>query len=110
MAYATAREIELSEIPIIDLGALTAGAPDAVSEIAAQLTEAAERVGFFYVSNHGIPQTQIDAMFELSHRFFAQPPEDKRTVAVNDYHHGFIEIGEAQMYEGANVDLKESFV
>jgi len=110
MAYATAREIELSEIPVIDLAGLTTGAPDAVSEIASQLTEAAERVGFFYVSNHGIPQAAIDAMFDISHRFFAHTPEDKRSVAVNDYHHGFIEIGEAQMYEGANVDLKESFV
>jgi isopenicillin N synthase-like dioxygenase len=110
MAYATAREIELSEIPVIDLAGLSTGAPEAIAEVAAALTEAAERVGFFYVSNHGIPQAQIEAMFEMSHRFFAHAPEDKRKLAVNDYHHGFIEIGEAQMYEGANVDLKESFV
>jgi len=110
MAYASAREIALSEIPVIDLANLTAGEPAAVAEIAAAVTEAAENVGFFYVRNHGIPQSRIDDMLALAHEFFAHAPEDKRSVAVNDYHHGFIEIGEAQMYEGANVDLKESFV
>jgi isopenicillin N synthase-like dioxygenase len=110
MTYATAREIALSEIPVIDLAALSAGEPNAVAQVAVQLTQAAERVGFFYVRNHGIPQSQIDAIFDISHRFFARPPEDKRKLAVNAYHHGFIEMGEAQMYAGANTDLKESFV
>ena len=108
MAYATAREIDRSEIPVIDLTELTGD--NGVSAVAEALTRAAEEVGFFYVSNHGIPQEQIDAMLAMTRGFFALPADQKRAVAVNDYHHGFIEIGEAKMYAGANVDLKESFV
>jgi len=110
MAYAAAREIDHSAIPVIDLTSLGNGDDAKVAAIAAALTRAAEEVGFFYVRNHGIPQAQIDAMLAMARAFFARPVAEKQAIAVNEYHHGFIEIGEAKMYAGANVDLKESFV
>lgn len=44
----------------------------------AALLSAAENEGFFYLVNHGVPQHEIDAAFELSRRFFAAPDDVKR--------------------------------
>jgi|SRR6185312_16224292 isopenicillin N synthase-like dioxygenase len=101
MSYAEGRAIDPSAIPVIDLEA-----PD----LSAAMLEAAERTGFFYVRNAGVPQALVDEVFALSRRFFAAPLEAKREAAVNQWHRGFIRAGEAKMAEGARPDLKESFV
>lgn len=111
MTYASARQIDAAEIPLIDVSALVAGDdPAETARVADELTRAAEGIGFFYVINHGVPQDLIDRVFATGRAFFAAPADQKRGVAVNGWHHGFIRTGEATMYEGARPDLKESFV
>lgn len=110
MAYATARQIELSEIPVVDIAGLVAGDPAASLAAARAMREASERIGFFYVSGHGIPQPLIDSVFARARDFFALSDSDKETVKVNKRHRGWIGHGGAKMYTGAKVDLKESFV
>lgn len=34
-------------------------------------------IGFFYLSDHGVPRAKTDAMFAASKRFFDQPEEIK---------------------------------
>ena len=65
---------------------------------------------FFYVKNHGIPQSLVDEAQKVGRSFFDHPNAEKQQVAVNTYHRGFIEMGEAKMYESAKADLKESFI
>jgi isopenicillin N synthase-like dioxygenase len=110
MAYATARQIALSDIPVVDIAALVAG--DAAGSLAAgrAMREASERIGFFYVSHHGIAQPLIDAVFARAAEFFALPEDAKAALRVNPRHRGWIGHGGAKMYSGAKVDLKESFV
>jgi isopenicillin N synthase-like dioxygenase len=110
MGYATAKQIAVSEIPVIDIAALVAG--DAAGSEAAgrAMREASERIGFFYVANHGIPQALIDGVFARARDFFALPEDAKASVKVNKRHRGWIGHGGAKMYTGAKVDLKESFV
>ncbi len=110
MAYATARSIDVQEIPVIDMSGLGSGDEARRMEVASRMREAAERIGFFYVSNHGVPQEQVDAIFEASRRFFALPPETKAGVTINEIHRGWLAVGQAKMYAGAKVDLKESFL
>ncbi len=110
MSYATAREIEASEIPVIDAGPLLAREPGGAARVAAAMRDAAETVGFFYVSNHGIPDTVIEDARAASRRFFAQPMEAKLEVEVNDRHRGFLAVGQARMRDDVKSDLKESFV
>ena len=109
MNYATARNIDRQDIPVIDLAGLSEG--DAALESVAQaLVDAAETVGFFYVKNHGIPQDLVDEVQKVGRAFFDHPDVEKQQVAVNKYHRGFIEMGEAKMYDEAKADLKESFI
>ena len=101
MSYAEARAIEAGAIPVIDMEGLG---------LSAAMLEAAERTGFFYVRNSGVPQALIEDVFALSRRFFTAPLEAKRQASVNPWHRGFIRAGEARMTDDSRPDLKESFV
>lgn len=109
MQYAEAQRIDLEAIPVIDLTGIADGGP-ALAAIGGQMLAAAEGIGFFYIHNHGIPGSLIDAVFDVSARFFAEPLARKQQVAVNAGHRGFIKVGEAKMASRARPDLKESFV
>lgn len=109
MQYSEAERIDVASIPVIDLTGIDRGGA-AMSAIGRQMLAAAEGIGFFYIRNHGIPASLIDAVFAVSARFFAEPLARKQEVAVNAGHRGFIQIGEAKMASRAKPDLKESFV
>jgi isopenicillin N synthase-like dioxygenase len=81
-----------------------------MSAIGRQMLAAAGGIGFFYIRNHGIPASLIDAVFAVSARFFGEPLARKQEVAVNAGHRGYIQIGEAKMASRAKPDLKESFI
>lgn len=108
-AYASAKSIDVGAIPVIDIGDLRGGSPDAVAEVAAQIREASTDVGFFYIRNHGIDPAIREAALLASKRFFALPLEVKAGTAVNGQHRGFMAPGGAKMHETARADLKESF-
>jgi len=100
----------MTTIPVIDMAPLQDGSVDSAREVAQQLLDAAESIGFFYVRNHGVSRETIARTEALARRFFALPLEEKQQVKVTPWHRGYIEIGEAKMYDGAKIDLKESFV
>ncbi len=79
MQYAEAERIDVAAIPVIDLTDIAAGGP-AMSAIGRQMLAAAEGIGFFYIRNHGIPASLIDAVFAVSARFFGEPPGRKQEV------------------------------
>lgn len=108
MGYATARELDRSIIPIIDIGPLRDGS-DPI-DVARKLSQASRDIGFIYVSNHGIAEDLIRATREEALAFFRLPEDVKREVAVSDKHRGFLGRGGARMQAGARPDLKESFI
>lgn len=110
MNYANAKTIAVEEIPVIDVGALARDDAQAQRQVATEMREAAQRIGFFYVRNHGVPQALIDQVFATSAAFFALPPETKAGVTINAIHRGWLAVGQAKMYAGAKIDLKESFL
>jgi isopenicillin N synthase-like dioxygenase len=109
MSYADAQNLDLSSIPVIDVGGLAEGG-ETLRTVGAAMLQAAEGIGFFYIRNHAVPPGMIAAVFDVARRFFAEPVDRKQQVAVNAGHRGFIRIGEAKMTTGALPDLKESFV
>ena len=110
MAYAEVRNIEASEIPVIDVAPLFEAGSGGLSRVGAQMLEASERIGFFYVRNHGVSRALMDVTVGEALAFFRQPQDRKLGVRVSAHHRGFIPIGEAKMYGGARPDLKESFI
>lgn len=51
--------------------------PGGKEELAAQLTYAAQNVGFFYVKNFGISQEEVDEQFALGREFYDLPLSEK---------------------------------
>lgn len=110
MTYATAKQVDASIIPVIDLQGIHTGAPDVLARIAGDMRRAVETIGFFYVRNHGIPEDLIDRVYQLAGEFFRAPPAAKNAVRVNANHRGFLAAGGARMSDDAKPDLKESFI
>lgn len=110
MAYAEVNDIAASAIPIIDVAPLFSAEKGALARVAAEMLGASESIGFFYVRNHGVPRTLVDAVVEDAFAFFRRAQDEKLRVRVSPQHRGFIPVGEAKMYRGARVDLKESYI
>lgn len=110
MNFAKAKRIPIESIPVIDIGALVAGAPEAERRTAEQIAKAANEVGFFYVRNHGVPQNLIDQAFDVTRRFFNSPLEDKNTVAVSPKKRGYIQPYTGIMKGSKTRDFRETFL
>ncbi|KAL3460883.1 hypothetical protein BJX64DRAFT_174004 [Aspergillus heterothallicus] len=82
--------------------------PTRIDEITAQLIAASENVGFFTLTNHGIPLPEIESIFALSESFFALPDETKSTVPWNPNNVGWEKNSQIRPSTGAP-DTKESY-
>ena len=102
-----AEPIDADEVPVIDVAPLRDGA-DPVG-VGAELARAAAEVGFLYVRNHGVDVALVERARRAALDFFRLPEEAKREAATNRFHHGYLKPGSTQMYDGARLDLKESF-
>ncbi len=108
MAYAQAKAVDASVIPVIDITPLRTGAdPD---QVARALHAASRNLGFIYIKGHGIPDDIIQAAREAAYGFFRSAESDKQTVSVSAKHRGWIGRGGARMRDDAKADLKESFI
>ena len=96
-------------VPVIDLGADHASVVGAIGE-------ACRRVGFLSVTNHGVPQDVLDALWMESVAFFDLPAGDKDEVAMPEpgypYGYGRLAYETLSMSLGSEAppDLKESMV
>ncbi|MEM1383169.1 MAG: 2-oxoglutarate and iron-dependent oxygenase domain-containing protein [Pseudomonadota bacterium] len=83
-------------LPVIDLGPLSDGTEDGRRHVAAALGEAARSSGFFYITNHGVPQTLIDAVFAASKQFHELPRAEKMRYwcGFTTNHRGFVPFEE----------------
>jgi isopenicillin N synthase-like dioxygenase len=96
-------------LPVIDFAAVRAHDAAGTRAAARAIRAACLTDGFFYITNHGVPDTVIAAVHEQGQRFFRLPPEVKRQAAVNARHRGFNALGDALMYEARRPDHKEFF-
>ncbi|KAG2009783.1 2OG-Fe(II) oxygenase [Coprinopsis cinerea AmutBmut pab1-1] len=111
IADAQSADTQFHEVPIIDLSQLSSKDPDARQALVAAIREACIRVGFFYVSNHGIPEETIEGAKEAAKRFFSLPLEKKMEIE-NKKQPNF--KGYSPLFSGKNdpygaADLQEGF-
>lgn len=104
------KQTGFTEIPIIDISSLISG--EDPLEVARKIGDACEKVGFFYIKNHGVEQQLIDEMYTLTKRFFKLPYEEKNQL--NIVNSGLTLRGYIPMYaenvDPANTrDFKECF-
>ena len=104
------KQTAFTEIPVIDIAPLING--ENPLQVASQIGDACEKVGFFYIKNHGIDQQLIDEMYTFTKRFFKLPYEEKNKL--NIVNSGLTLRGYIPMYaenvDPANTrDFKECF-
>ena len=78
------------DIPILDLGPFLAGEDGAAERTATELRYALERLGFFYVLNHGVARTLRDRLLEQTAAFYRLPLERKLPLKMNAYGVGYV--------------------
>ncbi|MEM9855620.1 MAG: 2-oxoglutarate and iron-dependent oxygenase domain-containing protein [Pseudomonadota bacterium] len=92
----TAVSVEAATLPVIDLSDLFTGSEADKAAVAAALGEAARTSGFFYVTGHGIPQEQVDAVFAASKQFHEMPRSYKMRYwsGFTTNHRGYVPFEE----------------
>lgn len=102
-----------SDIPLIDLAPLAEGETGA-RDIAPALQHALEEIGFLIITNHGVPQSLIDATFAEAKRFHDQDLAAKLAVRMNDHNNGYMAMARynvrtSRVSEDALPDMNEAF-
>src|ERR1700704_2352606 len=80
----------VEEIPVLDLGPFRAGGLGAKQRLAPDLAHVFENVGFYFIVNHGVPQSLINDTFAAAKRFHDQPLERKLEIPLNEFNIGYL--------------------
>lgn len=101
----------MNQIPIVSLAGLLSEDPDQRLATAATLGRACREVGFFYLTDHGMPAALREAAFAASHQFFALPLARKQALSIKQSPHnrGYVAMQDERLNPGAGSDLKEAF-
>ena len=101
----------MSAIPHIDISALRSHDGSARGTVAAEIGAACREVGFFVITGHGVAAELIAQTFAQSARFFAQPMQAKRNLAIEQLgsNRGYVGLGVEALDETAAADHKEAF-
>jgi isopenicillin N synthase-like dioxygenase len=87
-----ARALASTDVPVIDLAPVWSGDATARKAVADDISTACQRIGFFYVKNHRIAQSDIDAIFQTAVDFHSLPLDAKMEVSVtkNEHFQGYL--------------------
>ncbi|MEE3288684.1 MAG: 2-oxoglutarate and iron-dependent oxygenase domain-containing protein [Pseudomonadota bacterium] len=99
------------EIPVIDLAPMRSDDASGRARLAKEISRACEEIGFFYVKNHGIPDSVITDAQRVSKGFFEQSEGVKKLIEVSSSssNRGYIPLYGEKNSSVAKGDLKETF-
>ncbi|MBL8672231.1 MAG: isopenicillin N synthase family oxygenase, partial [Alphaproteobacteria bacterium] len=115
MSASAVDTVSPADIPVIDIAALADPGSDVALAVARRLCAAYEHLGFAYVAGHGVPQALADACMAQSVAFHAATPEQKRSVAINRFHRGYMTFASSTVVTSTiarnrHPNLSESFL
>ena len=101
-------------LPVISLGEWFSGTEAARQSVAKALYEGATGPGFFYISDHGIPDSLIEGAYAASRSFHDQPEPLKAPYYVgnNRHHRGWVPQSETEKHKkdgGTHYSYHEAF-
>ena len=110
------RSIEdaVKAIPVIDVGPAFRGEPGGLAAVAREVQGASERVGFFYLAGHGVPQPVIDAAFQAAREFHGLPVGEKLALTLNENNIGYLAVNQSMqrastVHKATRPNYNESF-
>ena len=110
----TSLEEATRSIPVIDFAPAFQGEPDGIEAVAREVRDASERVGFFYLAGHGVPDEVIGAAFDASREFHAMPLAEKERLAINENNIGYLAPNQSMqrastVHKATRPNFNESF-
>lgn len=101
----------MSSLPVISLTGLSSSDPKERLATAAELGHACRDVGFFYVTDHGIPQTVCKGAFDLARQLFELPADDKADLSIrrSPHNRGYVAMADEKLNPESGADMKEAF-
>tara|TARA_R110001599_G_scaffold353625_1_gene594370 strand:+ start:661 stop:1611 length:951 start_codon:yes stop_codon:yes gene_type:complete len=101
----------MPSLPIISLTGLRSGDPAKRRANAAELGRACREVGFFYVTDHGVPQGVCEGAFDLARQLFELPVDDKATLSIkrSPHNRGYVAMADEKLNPESGADMKEAF-
>lgn len=99
------------EIPIIDVSGIFSTAIADRQKVANEVSFAAKSIGFFYISNHGIPEDLTEAASTSALEFFRQPGDSKELVNTThiEGYDGWKPPQTQRINASESVDQREAF-
>ncbi|MCX8570672.1 isopenicillin N synthase family dioxygenase [Aminobacter sp. MET-1] len=103
------------QFPVFDLGNFERADPGERQRLGAEVDAICRSTGFLAITNHGVPQTVIDAVWTKARDFFDLAPEDKQKskAPYKGYPYGYLGPELEALARSRDVDsppdLKESF-
>lgn len=85
-----ATAIAADDIPIIDVGPILAGDPNASEQVATRVHDACTGMGFMFLINHGIDMDIVARTFDASRGFHALPMDEKLKSRMNKHQCGYM--------------------
>ena len=114
MSATDAKGTAFTHIPVIEISPLFSADIGERRKAAAEMAEAASKVGFLYVTGHNIPRAMIETLEARAKDFFALPLDRKMELYIGKSraHRGYVPTGEEGFYGAdrpAKIDKKEAF-
>lgn len=107
----TAKPLDFSEVPVIDLGLIASGGDEARRAVATAIADACARVGFFYIKNHGVTDEDVAAIFRTAEDFHNLPLDARMEVSVtkNNHFQGYLHGKTKGNDRNISENLQEAF-
>ena len=100
-----------ADLPVISLQPLYHGGATGLATVARQIGAACRGVGFFYVTDHGIPAALVAETFAAAKRFFDGPDAEKDKTAIfrSAHNRGYVGMRKEKLDPSKPPDLKQAF-
>lgn len=85
-------------IPVLDLQPLLDGDEQGIRDLATALGEALEDIGFFSITNHGVPWSLVEEIYEATRTLHALPQSHKDAITMDRTHGGYLGMGAGTSY------------
>ena len=103
-----------NEIPVVDFSSFNTDenfdeTKPEINKLAKEIYDAFTTIGFVYIKNHGIPESEITRLLTTGERFFKLPSEEKNKFARKPNNHGYVAAGVELVDPNTPSDFKEAF-
>jgi len=101
-------------IPVIDFAPAFAESPGGLDAVATAVRSACERIGFFYLAGHGVPEAVVEAAFAAAREFHGLPQDEKMRLRLNENNIGYLPVnqsiqGASTIHKATRPNYNESF-